>query len=151
PQQVFSGDRFLLSLHLASPRAISAKLSITCQGQEIANSPLDLQPGSNPVEVEARIVGNGVSLLEVHVAAGGADRVVFSQATPVTRPHFLYLAGGDKPSQPLLETLKRAEVDVETRKAFPTDRPASDWDSVVLDNYPDHELPPEENAALGKY
>ena len=28
---------------------------------------------------------------------------------------------------------------------------ARDWDAVLLDNYPDHDLPPDEDAALEKY
>ena len=33
----------------------------------------------------------------------------------------------------------------------PTGPPSADWDAVLLDNYPDHELPADEEAALAKY
>jgi len=52
---------------------------------------------------------------------------------------------------PLLKTLKLAQVDVETATGFPVTPGAGDWDAVLLDNYPDHILSPEEDAALEKY
>ena len=51
----------------------------------------------------------------------------------------------------MLETLKRAQVDVESAPAFPVTPGTREWDAVLLDNYPDHDLPADEDAALEKY
>ncbi len=37
------------------------------------------------------------------------------------------------------------------RTAFPVNRPARDWDAVLLDNYPDHPLAADEDLALERY
>jgi len=89
--------------------------------------------------------------MEVHISSAGAEQVLFSQAVTVRQPRVLYIAGGGESSAPLLETLKRAQVDIETAPAFPVNHAARDWDAVLLDNYPDHDLPPDEDAALEKY
>ena len=151
PQHVFSGERFLLSLRIGSARDASARLSIMCQGQEIAGAPIALRTGINPVAVEARITGSGLRVLEVHIEEGRTERLLGSQAITVNQPRVLYISSGGRPSDPLLDTLKRADVDVETREAFPTDLTTPDWDTVILDNYPDGELPPSEHTALARY
>jgi Mg-chelatase subunit ChlD len=151
PQQVFSGERFTLSLGLDSARAFSGRVWITSQGQEIASTPVDLKAGSNAVDLAAHITDPGVSLLEVHIAAAGIEQALFSQAVTVRHPRVLYIAGGEGPSVPLLETLKRADVDVEQSPAFPIDPSKQDWDAVVLDNYPDHPLDAVEQNALQQY
>jgi len=151
PQDVFSGERFLLSLQVDSAGSIPAHVWITSQGHEIGATNADLHGGNNAVDVEAQIAESGVNLMEVHIASGGAEQVLFSQAVSVRRPRVLYVTGSHETSAPLLATLKRAQVDVETAAAFPVNRGARDWDAVLLDNYPDHDLSPEEDAALEKY
>ena len=85
------------------------------------------------------------------------EQELFSQAVSVRRPRVLYVEGGaDGGSKPLMETLKRADIVVETATSFPTSMPPGQaaepaWDAVLLDNYPDHPLPDEEYAALDKY
>jgi uncharacterized membrane protein len=151
PQDVFSGERFMLSLQIDSGGSIPARVWITSQGQEIGSTKTDLRAGNNAVDVEARIAESGVNLMEVHVSSAGAEQILFSQAVTVRRPRVLYIAGGQESSAPLLQTLKQAQVDVETAPAFPVTHTARDWDAVLLDNYPDHDLPPDEDAALEKY
>ena len=151
PQDVFSGERFTLSLQLDSAGAIPARVWITSQGREIGSAKADLHAGNNAVDVEARIAESGVNLMEVHISSAGAEQVLFSQAVTVRRPRVLYVAGGNEFSPPLLKTLKLAQVDVETAAGFPVTTGAGDWDAVLLDNYPDHILSPEEDAALEKY
>ena len=151
PQDVFSGERFTLSLQLDSAGAIPARVWITSQGREIGSAKAELHAGNNAVDVEARIAESGVNLMEVHISSAGAEQVLFSQAVTVRRPRVLYVAGGNEFSPPLLKTLKLAQVDVETAAAFPVTPGAGDWDAVLLDNYPDHILSPEEDAALEKY
>ena len=151
PQDVFSGERFPLTLHLNSASAMKARVWMTSEGQQVASTDADLQAGSNVLDLEARISHGGVNLLEVHIASGGAEQVLLSRAITVRRPRVLYVAGGHETSVPLLETLKRADVDVETVTAFPVVHPGRDWDAVVLDNYPDHELAAEEDSALERY
>jgi Ca-activated chloride channel homolog len=151
PQDVFSGERFTLALQLDSAGTIPARIWITSQGQEIGSKTADLKAGNNAVDLEARIAESGVNLMEVHISSAGAEQVLFSQAVTVRRPRVLYVAGGHESSTPLLETLKRAQVDVETAAAFPVAHTARDWDAVLLDNYPDHDLPADEDAALEKY
>ena len=151
PQDVFSGERFLLSLQIDSAGSIPARVWITSEGHEIGSTKADLHTGNNAVDVEAQIVDSGVNLMEVHISSAGAEQVLFSQAVSVRRPRVLYVTGAHEPSAPLLATLKRAQVDVETAVAFPVNRQGRDWDAVLLDNYPDHELSADEDAALEKY
>src|SRR6202044_1891975 len=101
---------------------------------------------------DTRLTGNGVSQVDVHVSANGAEQDLLSQAISVRRPHVLYISAGGS-SEPLLDTLKRADVDVEVATAFPANLPdrgtgGPNWDAVLLDNYPDHPLSDDENAAL---
>jgi Ca-activated chloride channel family protein len=151
PQDVFSGERFLLSLQIESAGSIPARVWITSHGHEIGSTKADLHSGNNAVDVEAQLAESGVNLIEVHISSAGAEQVLFSQAVSVRRPRVLDVAGAHEPSAPLLATLKRAEVDVETAASFPVNRGARDWDAVLLDNYPDHELSADEDAALEKY
>jgi Mg-chelatase subunit ChlD/uncharacterized membrane protein len=152
PQQVFSGERFTLSLGIDSSRAFSGRVWITSQGQEIASASVDLKAGSNAVDLPAHLTETGVSLLEVHLGAAGIDQPLFSQAVTVRHPRVLYISGGEGPAAPLLETLKRAQVDVEQQPAFPIDPSAwQKWDAVVIDNYPDHPLAADEHNALEQY
>jgi Ca-activated chloride channel homolog len=151
PQQVFSGERFTLSLGLESSRALQGRVSITSQGREIASTPVDLKDGGNSIDLDAHMNESGVNLLEVHMASGGVEESLFSQAVTVRRPRVLYLSGGEGPSPQLLETLKRADVDVEQQPSFPVNSAGESWDTVVLDNYPAHPLGPDEQAALEKY
>jgi len=151
PQDVFSGERFTLSLQIDSAGSIPARVWITSQGQEIGSTKADLRAGNNAVDVEARIAESGVNLMEVHISSAGAEQVLFSQAVTVRRPRVLYIAGGHETSAPLLDTLKRGQVDVETAAVFPVNHTGRDWDAVLLDNYPDRTLPGDEGLAIEKY
>ena len=151
PQDVFSGERFTLSLQIDSAGSIPARVWITSQGQEIGSTKADLRAGNNAVDLEARIAESGVNLMEVHISSAGAEQVLFSQAVTVRRPRVLYIAGGHETSAPLLDTLKRGQVDVETAAVFPVNHTGRDWDAVLLDNYPDRVLPGDEGLAIEKY
>ena len=151
PQDVFSGERFPLTVRLSSGSAMKARIWMTSEGQEIASTAADLEAGSNVVNLEARIARSGVSLLEVHISSEGADQVLVSRAITVRKPHVLYVSGGQETSAPLLDTLKQADVDVESVTSFPVNRASRDWDAVLLDNYPDHDLAADEDLALERY
>ncbi len=152
PQEVFSGEHFTLSLHVDSARPLSVRVWATSQGQDIGSTMMDLRAGSNAVSLDARIVESGVMLVEAHISSAGAEQVLFSQPVTVDRPRVLYIASGDgKTSVPLLQTLKMAGVDVEMANAFPVGPVKQDWEAVLLDNYPDHTLSDDEDAALGNY
>ena len=151
PQDVFSGERFPMTLRLGSGSAMKARIWMTSEGQEISATSADLAAGANVVNLEARISHSGVSLLEVHISSAGAEQVLVSRAITVRRPHVLYVAGGNETSAPLLDTLKQADVEVEKVTAFPVNRTARDWDAVLLDNYPDHDLAADEDLALERY
>jgi len=169
PQDVFSGERFTVSLQLDSARALPVRIWATSQGegqgqgQESGATTLTLQPGVNRVDLSAQTATPGVNLVEVHISGAGAQQVLLSQAITARQPHVLYIAGGGESSAPLLDALKRAEVQVQTATSFPTagvgptagagtaGDAGQDWDAVLLDNYPDHDLSPEESAAMEKY
>jgi Ca-activated chloride channel family protein len=151
PENVFSGERFTVSLELESARPLSAQLSIQSAGHEVASRTVQLNPGSNATELDARIVETGVNSLDVTVAAQGFTQPLYSQAIAVRKPHVLYVSGQDGPSDPLLKTLDEAQVDVEKSDSFPTDPAAANWDAVILDNYPSLPLTPPEGDALTNY
>ncbi|MGE0404764.1 MAG: VWA domain-containing protein [Candidatus Korobacteraceae bacterium] len=151
PREVFSGERFTISTRLQSSKALAARVAVTFQGRELGAAKVQLQSGSNPVDMDLRITGNGMSLLELRVSGEGAESVLFSQAVMVRRPRVLYLTYADRPSQQLLEILKRADVDVNILPDVPHDLPSRNWDAVLLDNYPGRELMDWENQALHQY
>src|SRR5258708_30572885 len=109
----------MLALQIDSAGAISARVWITSQGHEIGSTKTDLHSGNNAVDIEAQIAESGVNFMEVHISSAGAEQVLFSQAVSVRRPRVLHVTGGHEASSPLLATLKRAQVDVETAAAYP--------------------------------
>ncbi len=151
PQDVFSGERFPLTLRLNSATAMKARIWLTSEGREIASTAADLVAGGNVIDLEARIARSGVSLLEAHISSEGSEQVLVSRAIAVRKPHVLYVAGGHETSAPLLATLKQADVDVEMVTAFPVNHAKQDWDAVLLDNYPDHDLAADEDLAIERY
>jgi Ca-activated chloride channel family protein len=151
PQDVFSGERFPLTLRVNSGSAMRARVWMTSEGKEITSTTADLAAGGNEIGLEARLATSGVRVLEVHISSGGAEQVLASRAVTVRRPHVLYVAGGNETSAPLLDTLKQADVEVEKVTSFPVNPPSRDWDAVLLDNYPDHDLAVDEDLALERY
>ncbi len=151
PQDVFSGERFTLSLVLDSAAPVAARIWATSQGQEIGSTKADLRAGTNAVNLDAHVSASGVNLIEVHISSAGAEQVLVSQAVTARWPRVLYIAGGDETSAPLLQTLRRAEVDIEMATYFPVTHPGKDWDAVILDNYPDHDLAADEDLAIERY
>ena len=151
PDGIFSGERFTVSLGLDSPASLPVHLSIRSESHEIAAKSLELRPGGNVVDMDARITESGVKPLEIEAEANGVQQVLFSQAVTVRRPRVLYITADLEPSAPLLKTLKEAEIDVETASAFPADNAKTTWDAVLLDNYPDQPLLPPEETAIQEY
>jgi Ca-activated chloride channel family protein len=151
PEEVFSGERFTVSLELESSQAMAAKISVVSAGQEVASKAVQLQEGSNAEELDGHIVQTGVDSLDVSVTAQGSSQPLDSQAIAVRKPSVLYISGKDGPSDPLLKTLDEAQIDVQKADAFPTDPTNANWDAVILDDYPDQPLTDEEGAALTHY
>ncbi len=151
PEDVFSGERFTVSLQMESAQPLSGDLVIDSGGREIVSKPAQLRPGTNTSEVDARIVEAGVNSLDVTLDAQGFSQPLFSQAITVRKPRVLYISGQDGPSDPLLKTLNEADIDVQRADSFPIDTENANWDAVILDDYPDQPLPAAEGQALASY
>jgi len=151
PEEVLSGEHFTLSLELDGSRPVAARVWVTADGQEVGSTTMDLKAGDNTMDLDAQIVKSGLALVEGHISSAGAEQTLFSQAIAVRRPQVLDVAGSGEVSGALLQTLKAAEIDVKEAAAFPVDASKQDWDAVLLDNYPDHELSPEEESAIEQY
>jgi hypothetical protein len=129
-----------MSLRLDSGSAMKARIWMTSAGQEIAST-RRIWWRAATWSISKRGSRKAAStLIEVHISSAGAEQVLVSQRVTVRKPHVLYVAGGNETSAPLLDTLKQADVDVEMVTAFPVNHPTRDWDAVLLDNYPDHDL-----------
>jgi Ca-activated chloride channel homolog len=150
PSEVFSGEHFTLSLRLNSAKALPARVSIVSQGQEIGAASVNLHAGANDVDVNGQMANAGVNVLETHITGEGAEQILFTQAISVRQPRILYIFGGSGPSQPLLDSLQRAQIDVDRQTDFPSSG-KQDWDAVILDDYPLNQLSPDEETALDKY
>lgn len=151
PESVFSGERFTVSLELESAQALVGRISVVSNGREIVSKPVDLRPGSNSTDLDARIVDTGVNSLDLNLDAQGFQQPLYSQAISVRKPHVLYISGQDGPSDPLLKTLDEAQIDVQKADTFPIDPNGANWDAVVLDDYPDQPLSPSEGGAIANY
>lgn len=151
PQSVFSGGRFSVSLELESAQPLAAKISVASNGHEISSKTISLRPGSNAIDLDAHIAETGVNSLDVSLEAEGSQQPLYSQAIAVRKPSVLYISGKDGPSDPLLETLTEAQIEVQQADAFPLDPAKTNWDAVVLDDYPDQPLSLEEGVAIANY
>ena len=82
PQEVLSGERSTLSLqlNLDSSSALPARIWATVNGKEVGAASVMLQPGANNTNLDARLTGNGVNQVDVHVSANGMEQELFSQA-----------------------------------------------------------------------
>lgn len=151
PESVFSGERFTASLELESAQALAGRISIVSNGKEIVSKQVELRAGSNPMDLDARIVETGVNSLDLNLEAQGFQQPLYSQAISVRKPRILYISGQDGPSDPLLKTLDEAEIDVQKADAFPIDPNGANWDAVILDDYPDQPLSTLEGGAISNY
>jgi uncharacterized membrane protein len=122
-----------------------------CQGKQIGAADLQLQPGTNPVNVSLRMTSSGVQLIELRASGEGRQEVLFAQAVLVRHPRVLYLTYASKPASQLLEILKRADIDVQVLRDIPIDLTAGTYDAVLLDDYPGRDLLPWENRILDQY
>jgi uncharacterized membrane protein/uncharacterized protein YegL len=151
PENVFSGERFTVSLELESAQSLTGRISVVSNGRQIASKPVELRAGSNATDLDARIVETGVNSLDLNLEAQGFQQSLYSQAISVRKPRVLYISGQDGPSDPLLKTLDEAEIDVQKADAFPIDPNGANWDAVILDDYPDQPLSPLEGGAIADY
>jgi Ca-activated chloride channel homolog len=151
PEDVFAGERFALLFQLDSTRPLPARVWATLDGREMGSAMVSLNAGENHVSLPLQPASAGFDLLTIHISSAGAEQVLFSKTVAVRRPHVLYISGADDQSTPLLDTLKRAQVDLQTATGYPTDPAKQDWDAVLLDNYPNHDLPADELAAIETY
>ncbi len=136
PQRAFSGERFTVSLVLNSPRSLPAELFATCQGKRIGSASVQLEPGANPISMEMTIHGQGTTLIQLSMRTAESEQLLLSRAITLRRVKVLYVFGSNQPSEPLLNTLRNSDVDVQVLSNLPEKLNSKEWDALVLDDFP---------------
>ena len=78
--------------------------------------------------------------------------MLLSQAVTVRQPHVLYISGWRRGLPPPARYIETARGGCANGDRIPGRIGSKqDWDAVLLDNYPDHELSDDESAAIEKY
>ena len=141
PSAAFTGERFPVTLAVASPEAARAELEIAAEGKTIGSANVEIQPGVNQITVRASVSTPGAIDLQLRLRAGALGEVAFEQAVSVRRAHVLYVtqdpAGMERN---LVGTLAAAQFDVTVAGTVP----AGGFDGyqiVVLNNFDFDALP----------
>jgi Mg-chelatase subunit ChlD len=127
PSLVFSGERFPIDLHVASPREAEATISVAAEGKELGETRVSLRSGMNTVRITASVAVSGAVELSGAVRAPGMGEVSFAQALTLRKPRVLFVSQDPPGSeQDLLAVLAASQFEVKS---------AADLDGENLDDY----------------
>jgi len=151
PAVGFTGEKLPIELTVESPLASRATLEILAEGRSLGQSPIELQPGANALQVTGSILTPGAISVTGVLRAGELGELRFEQALALRRPRALYLTQ-DPPGldSHLMGVLRSAQYDVVSgadlrRVSF------DDYQLVILDNYDQEALPEPAKAALERF
>lgn len=141
PSYAFTGEKFSIDAVISSPRKSAGTVELSAEGKVIGTSPVALQPGANPVRVQASLNVSGAVEISGIVRTGDLGEARFRQAITLRRPRVLYVSN-DPPGteQNLLATLKAGQFDVQRSGEVPSGS-LDPYQVLVLNNQDLENLP----------
>lgn len=151
PAQVFSGERFPISVTLSSPKAATATVEMSAEGKSLGSSRVDLTPGDNHLRLQASV--NTVGAIEVagKISAPPLGDAHFESAVTLRRPKAL-LVSKDPPGTEvhLLRTLEANQFEVQRAPGGVPDR-LDLYQLVIFNNWDMQTVPPPRQQALEQF
>ncbi len=146
PKTGFAGEQIPIDLHIESPSAMNAEISLSAEDKGLGDSSVLLQPGPNDIRVHARIKTVGAIAVE-----GSVNHIPFEQAITLSRAK-VWLLSGDTPEADgnLMKALGEAGFDV-TRMSAPRSLDESSVQLLVLNNLDLNSIPDEEKRRIAEY
>ena len=146
PKTAYSGEQIPIDLHLESPSAMEAHVSLSAEGKELGTSNVSLQAGANDIQVHARLKTVGATAI-----AGEINNASFEQAITLTRAKVL-LVSGDSPEADanLMKALTEAGFDVTRLGALGVLDPSA-MQLLVLNNLDLNSISDEQKRKIAEY
>lgn len=108
PRTAYSGEQIPIDMHLESPSAMEASVTLTAEGKPLGTSKVSLAAGANDIRVHARLKTVGATAI-----AGEINNLRFEQAITLSRAKVLLVSGDSVESDTnLTKALNEAGFDV---------------------------------------
>ena len=135
PSQVFSGERFTISLTVESPRATRAEVAISAEEKPIGRSEVSLARGENTVRVKVRLEAAGSALISGTVSAAELGEVHFEHTIALAQPRALLISSDPQAREThLLGVLSAAGFEIQrTTGSLPPK--LEEFDLVIANNH----------------
>jgi Ca-activated chloride channel family protein len=148
PSVAFSGERFPIELHVASPREVEATVSVAAEGKELGETHVSLRSGMNTVRITASVAVAGAVELSGAVRASELGEVRFAQALTLRKPRVLFVSQDPPETEAdLLEVLAASQFEVK-RAAELEDENLAGYQVVVLNNWDLEGIAPARKADI---
>ena len=92
PSMAFTGEQFPIDLVVSSPSAGPAQVELSAEGKPLGQTPVELNPGENPLRLHASLNTPGALDIAVAIRAGALGEVRFDQAVTLRQPKVLYIS-----------------------------------------------------------
>jgi Ca-activated chloride channel family protein len=150
PGQLFSGERFPVTVAVQSPRDAEASVELTAEGKTIGTSRVQLHAGENHLRLQATVNSAGVIALAGRLREPGLGEARFEDAVTLRRPRVLLVSRDPAESeQHLLRALGANQFEVVHAASVP--EKLDGFQLAVINNWQMESIPAPRKAALEEF
>lgn len=151
PSQAYAAEQLPIDLTVQSPEKAPAVVSITAEGKELGENPVQLERGVTQVHVRTRINASGATTIGGRLIEQNGASVAFEQALNLKRAQVLYLSEDPTGSdENFLDALAQAQFDVKRDPGI-LDSGLNGVQLVVLNNLDLQSISNERKKRLEEY
>jgi Ca-activated chloride channel homolog len=151
PHQAFSAEQIPIDLTVFSPAATTATVDLYAEGKLLGHQTVALQPGANPVRVDARVKSAGVVSVSGIIQAPDLGEARFEQPVALRRARILYIsqdpAGTDNN---FMAALAQANIDIVNDRTQ-LDGDLNDFQLIILNNLDLNSIPSGPKTKIESY
>jgi Ca-activated chloride channel homolog len=151
PSQAYAGEKLPIDLTVQSPGAVPAAVTISAEGKELGENPVELNRGITQVHVRTQINTSGSTTVGGRLKLRNGATVEFEQALNLKRAQVLYISHDPVGSgNNFLQALNQAQFDMKTDPHL-LDSSLNAFQLVVLNNLDLQAISKEQKSHLEEY